>query len=468
MKQTRKMRAAILSAGILLGAMPVMPVFAEETDSPADEPVVMNATITLNGDSAAAEGDNVKVEGSKITVSASGAYAFSGTLTNGQIIVNVPDTAADAGTVKLFFNGVNITGLTEAPVYVINAKKTSINLADGTENILSDGETYTDTNAVIYAKDDLTIKSGGTAGDGKLKIQATYQQGIQCNNDLKITGGEIKIKTEAADALRGKDSVEIKGGKLDINAGGDGVKSTKGSVTISGGDTEIKAANDAVQGETEVSILGGSLKANGDRGLTNANADGSGVLIGTAATVLATATDQQAVLKTVTDAAEPEKNSAPALLFKTSEELLKDQRIEVKETGSETAVFSKNPNKKFSYGVIASPELAAGKSYDLYIGGAAAEKGTFTLKAVADGFTTLEGVVCKAAPPEAEKTERNLDINNDGDVDVSDAVMLSRFIAEDPEVTMDSIAISRSDTNGDGQTASDDVMVILRKIAHLD
>ena len=61
-----------------------------------------------------------------------------------------------------------------------------------------------------------------------------------------------------------------------------------------------------------------------------------------------------------------------------------------------------------------------------------------------------------------------IDINADGFVDVSDAVMLARFLAEDKTVKLADGAINRVDTNGDGKNNGDDVITILRHIAHLD
>lgn len=471
MKNIKKIGAVMLSTGILLSAMPLLPVCAED----AATAEAMTAKITLSETSATATGSNVKIEGTKITISASGSYEFTGKLNDGQIIVNVEDTTLDKETVKLFFNNVDITGLTAAPVYVVNAKNTSINLMDGTVNTLTDGEKYgTDTTAVIYAKDDITIKSGGTEGTGKLKIVANYQQGIHCSNDLKITGGDIDVKAELADGVRGKESVEIKGGKLDINAGGDGVKSTKGYVLISGGDTEIKAGNDAVQGEANVtdsktnevhkgiSITGGSLKANGDRALTNV----AGEAEITGGVVFATATKdtmKEGQTEQKDNTIKVSASAQPILMFNTTEQQVKDQRVELKNAGADTVVFSKNPNKKYDYVLISSPELKAGSKYDLYIGGVKTEPAEI---AIGEGITTVKDIVSKVevVVPEIDP----LDINADGFVDVSDAVMLARFLAEDKTVKLADGAINRVDTNGDGKNNGDDVITILRHIAHLD
>ncbi|MBQ5339602.1 MAG: S8 family serine peptidase [Oscillospiraceae bacterium] len=60
------------------------------------------------------------------------------------------------------------------------------------------------------------------------------------------------------------------------------------------------------------------------------------------------------------------------------------------------------------------------------------------------------------------------DFNCDGTVDVSDAVMLARFCAEDPNVNITSVGWRFADVNHDGLRNPDDVIGILRIIAKLD
>ncbi len=59
------------------------------------------------------------------------------------------------------------------------------------------------------------------------------------------------------------------------------------------------------------------------------------------------------------------------------------------------------------------------------------------------------------------------DMNEDGTVDISDAVMLARFAAEDSSVRISQAAVSHADFNGDGNVTGSDVIVILRYIAKL-
>ena len=269
------------------------------------DPVTDNVKIILSGSSITVEGDTngyTAVEGTTLTISHSGSYYIEGTLDDGQICVNIPDEAADPDTVKLFLNGASITGKSAPAILVSNSENTSVNIVDGTENTLSDGDTaYVDAagtptnDAVIEAKDDITIK-GGELGTGVLSITANTQKAVSCNNDIKINGGVVNIKTlnstDKTDAVAAKKSVTVKSGTLTIDAEGDGIKSSKDAVSITGGTVSIKAGNDAVQAETSIDISGGEIIAGGDRGFTAASVNITG------GKVIATATDIQAAAVT--------------------------------------------------------------------------------------------------------------------------------------------------------------------------
>lgn len=434
MKQTlEKMAAVLLGSSMMCSAM-LLPATAAE--DPADT-VTMTAVITLSGTTATAEGENVTIDGSTIQITASGDYEISGKLDDGQIVVNVADLTADTGTVKLHLNGVNITGTKDAPLLIENAENTTVDLVKDSENFLYDGETYSATTAVIYAKDDITFK-----GEGKLRIEAAYQQGLHCNNDVKINGGNIKVKTELEDGIRGKKSVQIKSGILDVNAGGDGVKSTKGDVLISGGSIEIKAGNDAVQGETSVQISGGSLKANGDRGIKNV----AGAVKITGGTILATATDEQTASV---------DSVQPVVMFQTTAEQVKDQMIAL--TGADdTAVFEMNPDKKFDFVLISSPELTVGTNYSVQIGG----------KKAASFVLSTPVMTLDAVEVPADVAATDFDINGDTNPNVLDAVILARIVAEDTTLEVDSATLERSDINHDGVTNIEDTTLMLKFLAH--
>ena len=324
-------------------------------ESSMDTPVESEAYIHLKNTTIETEGDNMTVEGSTVTITASGTYYIDGVLDDGQIIVNVPDEVADPETVKLFLNGVSITGLSAPAIYVANAENTSINLMEGTVNTLSDGTVaytgdYLD-NGVIEAKDDLTIK-----GTGNLEIYANTQYAIACNNDVKFTEGIVNITTVAADAVRGKTSVTVKEtAVLNIDSAGDGIKSTQGNVAIEGGTISVKASNDAVQAETTIDISGGSLIAGGDRGLTGV----TGVNI-TGGSVIATATDNQVDSTLLTATQGTMLLNCIDDATQTDGCWRKVNAVSVSETSISTAL-----TKKYKYVLISDASLTAGTEYTL-------------------------------------------------------------------------------------------------------
>ena len=225
--------------------------------------------------SAPKEADGVKVSGSTVIITEAGTYVLSGTLTDGQIIID----AGDEDDVRLVLENASITCTTTAPVYAKNADKVIISLPKNTESTVTDTVTGTDGNdaltAAIFAKCDLSVN-----GTGTLNVNANANDGITSEDKLKITGGVLNI-TSADDGLVGKDAVLIKDGTVHITASGNGIKSTKseadkGYVYIGGGTVNITAEQDGIQAETSVLISAGEVNvtagggANGEQKTGNA------------------------------------------------------------------------------------------------------------------------------------------------------------------------------------------------------
>ncbi|MBN1894654.1 carbohydrate-binding domain-containing protein, partial [bacterium] len=94
--------------------------------------------ISLNGSTIDVDGDGAMVEGSRVTITSVGNYSISGTLDDGQIIVNTQDE----GIVRLILQGARISCFTGAPILIAGADKAIIVLADNTENHVTDGPSY--------------------------------------------------------------------------------------------------------------------------------------------------------------------------------------------------------------------------------------------------------------------------------------------------------------------------------------
>ncbi|MBP1929855.1 hypothetical protein J2741_002451 [Methanolinea mesophila] len=231
------------------------------------------SVITLAGDAITFEGTGAIVSGSTVTITSAGTYTLRGTLDDGQVIVDTGDDQE----VTLVLDGAYITSSTGAPVYIVNADKTVITLADGTANSITDGITYIlpdagsdEPNAAIFSKDDLTINGGGS-----LAVHANYNDGITSKDDLKITGGSI-IVNAVNDGIRGRDSVTVKGGSVSVNAAGDGIQSNndedsdKGYISVEGGSVSIVSGADGIQAETNIYVSGGIIDITAGGGSGNA------------------------------------------------------------------------------------------------------------------------------------------------------------------------------------------------------
>lgn len=214
--------------------------------------------ITLSGDSASVSGSGAVAEGSTITISAAGTYIVSGNLTDGSITV----VTSENDKVQIVLNGVKIVCSSEPAINIQSADKCFITLADGTQNVLSDGTSYAneDANACVYSTCDLTIN-----GSGSLDISGNYRHGVYSKDDLVVYGGSINVSA-VEDGLNGKDSVKIGAGDISIAAGADGVKSSKstnpekGFVYVNGGSLSIDAEDDGIQTKTYLCIAGGSIE----------------------------------------------------------------------------------------------------------------------------------------------------------------------------------------------------------------
>ena len=218
--------------------------------------------IKLGNNTITATGEGVTVDGSRATINAAGVYVVSGTLDDGQIAVNTNDEEV----VRLILKGAAITCSTSAPIYIMQAEKTIITLAEGTENSVTDGSSYIledaesdEPNAAIFSKDDLTFN-----GQGSLSVQANYNNGIASKDELKIIDGNISV-TAVNDGIKGRDDIAVKGGTITINAGGDGMQSNndedteKGFVVIDGGTINITAGLDGIQAETDLAVNDGEI-----------------------------------------------------------------------------------------------------------------------------------------------------------------------------------------------------------------
>ncbi len=228
--------------------------------------------VNLQGTAIAVDGAGAIGAGSILTIDAAGTYVLSGTLNDGQIVIN----ATKDDEIHLVLDGVDITNLSGAPIYAPQCDKLIVTLAEGTTNSLTDGgENFAyaesadkEPNAALFCKDDLTIN-----GTGSLQVAAGFQNGIGSKDDLLIVSGNISIK--AADhGIRGNDSVTVLNGAIEITSNGDGIQTNstedaeKGWIIIEDGNFKIHSGHDAIQADTSLCINGGSFELTAGGGST--------------------------------------------------------------------------------------------------------------------------------------------------------------------------------------------------------
>lgn len=232
--------------------------------------------ITLSDSKSTCDSPAVRVSDNQITITRTGIYVLSGSLTNGQIVVD-----ASGEKVQIVLKDASINCDTSAAIYVKSADKVFVTLAENTSNTLTNTKDFvaTDDNnidSVIFSKSDLSLNGSGT-----LTIHAAYGHGIVSKDDLVITSGTYDI-TAARHALSGKDSVRIADGVFTLNAKKDGIHSEntdndeKGFIYIADGTFSITCDSDGMDAEETLQVDGGTITiAAGDDGL---HADGDLVL----------------------------------------------------------------------------------------------------------------------------------------------------------------------------------------------
>ena len=217
-------------------------------------------TITLNGTTASASASSVKISGSTVQITEEATYVISGTLSDGMLIVNAPDTAK----LQLVFNGVDITSSTSAALYILEADKVFVTLADGTANTLANGGIFeaideNNIDGAVYSRQDLTFN-----GSGSLTVTSPAGHGIVCKDDLVFTGGAYTVHS-SSHGLDANDSVRIANAALNIDSGKDMIHCentddpSKGFIYIASGTVKGEAEGDGIAAGAYMQIEGGTI-----------------------------------------------------------------------------------------------------------------------------------------------------------------------------------------------------------------
>ncbi len=234
-----------------------------------------DGSITLSPDGSTSTDTSVRIDGQNVTITQAGTYQIAGTLGDGALIVESGENAK----ITLVLGGVSIKNTTGAAIQIGTADDVTIELAEGTTNVLQSGEevdiaTATEgeeaSGGALQSKVDLKIK-----GKGSLTVLGYLNNGIHCTKDLKIKNGNISV-TALGHGIKGKNSVTVSGGTVTVTSGKDGITSDeteneeKGFVTIEDGEIIITSAGDGVSAETTLTVTGGVISIISGGGSANA------------------------------------------------------------------------------------------------------------------------------------------------------------------------------------------------------
>lgn len=218
-----------------------------------------SSKIELNKTTVTSNSNDVSIDGTTVTIKNEGTYIVSGDLENGKIIVDSEKT----DKLQIVLNGANISCKGSAPIYVKQADKVFLTLANETTNTLTSiGEYETsedNVDAAIFSKDDLTLN-----GTGILTVKSESGHGIVSKDDLVVTSGTYSINA-ASHGLSANDSIRIADGKFNITSGKDGLHSentddTKlGYIYVADGEFNITAGYDALDASSAIQSDGGTF-----------------------------------------------------------------------------------------------------------------------------------------------------------------------------------------------------------------
>ncbi len=247
----------------------------ETVNPPAVEAVSMqesetvDAVITFTDTGASVEGVGTEIDDDgEVDIVAGGVYRVTGASENARVVVD----AADTEVVKIILDGCDLTCPDDEVIYVKTARSAVVELASGTENVLTSGDAPAGllsdvipdeeaAGAALRYKCPLTI-----TGTGILTVNGFVNNGIGGSDELTIEDGVIAV-TAVNDAVKSKADIELTGGVISISSAGDGIQA-EADVTITGGAVSILTGVGAADADMKVSdsafMSGGSPEMRGD------------------------------------------------------------------------------------------------------------------------------------------------------------------------------------------------------------
>lgn len=209
---------------------------------------------------------------------------------NFNISGNTTDGSVKFYSLKAFnlnLNGVSIINQDGPAINIQSGKAVTVNLKDGTTNILGDGIQYSnaplnsegvieDQKATFFSEGQLIFK-----GTGSLTVNGTGSNSHAiCSDDfIRIDGGSITVNGSVKDGIHGKEGITINGGIVNVSSNGDGIDGDEGVIDIKGGNVTVISTLADVNGikcDSIINVSGGkiniSVNGNQSKGLKSKKA----------------------------------------------------------------------------------------------------------------------------------------------------------------------------------------------------
>jgi len=147
---------------------------------------------------------------------------------------------------KLTLNNVHIVSDNSPAINIQTSKSIFVNIANDTENTLSDKNPYIlteleDAKGAFFSEGQLIF-----SGSGSLSIGSKQAHGISCDDYIRIRSGEIRITEAAKDGINAKQYILIEGGNIIVSVQDDGISCREGHITINNGTITIDSKDEGI------------------------------------------------------------------------------------------------------------------------------------------------------------------------------------------------------------------------------
>ena len=385
--------AATLSLALTMGAYKSYADAATKKNTKAATESTLTNTegatqIAASGDSIVVTGDGAVAENGKVTIRKAGTYLLSGTLEEGQLLVD----AEEGAEITLVFDGFKIGNSTDAPLLFESGSSITLVLKDGSENAVTDLRSSAEENkAAIYTKSDLTI-----SGNGTLDVTGTAEDAIHSKTNVTVQGGTINLKAgddaihadETLTILDGKVTVleseegleglvvDIQGGDITVNASDDGLNASDGSgsdkapgqategaaIRISGGVLTVKASGDGIDSNGDLIISGGTVVVDGpsDGGNAPIDYDGKGVISGGTVFV----SGDSGMFQSLSDSGSTQNS----IVYYLSETQAAGTKVVVADSKGNVIYENSGTTQAFNTVLFSAADLKSGENYTVTVG----------------------------------------------------------------------------------------------------